>query len=113
MKATPAPIPARSATADIRRVRIIRREAPCATIGRMDAVARRGHRVRLDQLLVERGLAPSRTRAQALLLAGRVRVGEGDAAREKGDCPCRDGEEQEADEGDARTDHGEEHDGEG
>jgi 23S rRNA (cytidine1920-2'-O)/16S rRNA (cytidine1409-2'-O)-methyltransferase len=47
----------------------------------MDAVARRGHRVRLDQLLVERGLAPSRTRAQALLLAGRVRVGEGDAAR--------------------------------
>jgi 23S rRNA (cytidine1920-2'-O)/16S rRNA (cytidine1409-2'-O)-methyltransferase len=38
-------------------------------------------RVRLDQLLVERGLAPTRSRAQALLLAGRVRVGEGDAAR--------------------------------
>jgi 23S rRNA (cytidine1920-2'-O)/16S rRNA (cytidine1409-2'-O)-methyltransferase len=32
-------------------------------------------------LLVERGLADSRTRAQALLLAGVVRVGEGDAAR--------------------------------
>jgi len=32
-------------------------------------------------LLVARGLAPSRTRAQALILAGHVRVGEGDAAR--------------------------------
>jgi 23S rRNA (cytidine1920-2'-O)/16S rRNA (cytidine1409-2'-O)-methyltransferase len=31
-------------------------------------------KVRLDQLLVTRGLAPSRTRAQALLLAGRVMV---------------------------------------
>jgi 23S rRNA (cytidine1920-2'-O)/16S rRNA (cytidine1409-2'-O)-methyltransferase len=38
-------------------------------------------RVRLDQLLVERGLAESRTRAQALVLAGRVGVGEGDGAR--------------------------------
>ena len=38
-------------------------------------------RVRLDQLLVDRGLAESRTRAQALVLAGKVRVGEGDAAR--------------------------------
>jgi len=38
-------------------------------------------RVRLDQLIVERGLAESRARAQALLLGGRVRVGEGDAAR--------------------------------
>ena len=38
-------------------------------------------RVRLDQLLIERGLAESRTRAQALVLAGKVRVGEGDAAR--------------------------------
>jgi 23S rRNA (cytidine1920-2'-O)/16S rRNA (cytidine1409-2'-O)-methyltransferase len=38
-------------------------------------------RVRLDQLLVERGLAPTRSRAQALLLAGRVRVGAGDGAR--------------------------------
>ncbi len=41
----------------------------------------RTSRQRLDQLLVERGLAESRTRAQALVLAGRVRVGEGDAAR--------------------------------
>jgi 23S rRNA (cytidine1920-2'-O)/16S rRNA (cytidine1409-2'-O)-methyltransferase len=38
-------------------------------------------RVRLDQLLVERGLATTRTRAQALILAGQVRVGAGDAAR--------------------------------
>ena len=38
-------------------------------------------RVRLDQLLVERGLAPTRARAQALVLAGKVRVGEGDRAR--------------------------------
>lgn len=32
-------------------------------------------RVRLDQALVQRGLAPSRERAQALILAGKVRVG--------------------------------------
>ena len=38
-------------------------------------------KTRLDQLLLERGLAPTRSRAQALLLAGRVRVGPGDAAR--------------------------------
>jgi 23S rRNA (cytidine1920-2'-O)/16S rRNA (cytidine1409-2'-O)-methyltransferase len=38
-------------------------------------------RQRLDQLLVDRGLAESRTRAQALVLAGKVRVGEGDSAR--------------------------------
>ncbi|MDP9483009.1 MAG: TlyA family RNA methyltransferase [Chloroflexota bacterium] len=38
-------------------------------------------RRRLDQLLVDRGLAESRTRAQALLLAGKVRVGVGDSAR--------------------------------
>jgi 23S rRNA (cytidine1920-2'-O)/16S rRNA (cytidine1409-2'-O)-methyltransferase len=38
-------------------------------------------RTRLDELVVERGLAPSRTRAQALILAGQVRVGEGDGAR--------------------------------
>ena len=43
--------------------------------------AGRPARRRLDQLLVERGLAESRTRAQALVLAGRVRVGEGDRAR--------------------------------
>ena len=33
-------------------------------------------KLRLDQLLVERGLAESRTRAQALILAGRVFAGE-------------------------------------
>jgi 23S rRNA (cytidine1920-2'-O)/16S rRNA (cytidine1409-2'-O)-methyltransferase len=38
-------------------------------------------KVRLDQLLVERGLADTRTKAQALVLAGKVRVGDGDAAR--------------------------------
>lgn len=38
-------------------------------------------RQRLDQLLVERGLAETRSRAQALVLAGKVRVGEGDGAR--------------------------------
>jgi 23S rRNA (cytidine1920-2'-O)/16S rRNA (cytidine1409-2'-O)-methyltransferase len=41
----------------------------------------RTHRQRLDQLLVDRGLAESRSRAQALVLAGQVRVGVGDAAR--------------------------------
>jgi 23S rRNA (cytidine1920-2'-O)/16S rRNA (cytidine1409-2'-O)-methyltransferase len=41
----------------------------------------RAPKVRLDQLIVDRGLAESRSRAQALLLGGRVRVGEGDAAR--------------------------------
>ncbi len=34
----------------------------------------RPSRIRLDRLLVERGLAPSRERAQALILAGHVRV---------------------------------------
>src|SRR5262245_60648029 len=32
------------------------------------------HKVRLDQLLVQRGLAETRTKAQALILAGSVRV---------------------------------------
>src|SRR6187399_920338 len=50
-------------------------------------------RMRLDQLLVERGLAESRARAQALVLAGAVRVGEGDGARrdlKSGDLVARD-----------------------
>lgn len=34
-----------------------------------------GSRRRLDLLLVERGLAPTRAKAQALIMAGRVRVG--------------------------------------
>jgi 23S rRNA (cytidine1920-2'-O)/16S rRNA (cytidine1409-2'-O)-methyltransferase len=38
-------------------------------------------RQRLDQLLVDRGLVESRSRAQALVLAGKGGVGEGDAAR--------------------------------
>jgi 23S rRNA (cytidine1920-2'-O)/16S rRNA (cytidine1409-2'-O)-methyltransferase len=37
--------------------------------------------VRLDQLLVDRGLVETRSRAQALVLAGKVRVGAGDGAR--------------------------------
>jgi 23S rRNA (cytidine1920-2'-O)/16S rRNA (cytidine1409-2'-O)-methyltransferase len=38
-------------------------------------------RTRLDQLLVDRGLAETRARAQALVMGGRVRVGAGDGAR--------------------------------
>jgi 23S rRNA (cytidine1920-2'-O)/16S rRNA (cytidine1409-2'-O)-methyltransferase len=38
-------------------------------------------RTRLDQALVERGIAPSRERAQALVMAGKVRVGGGRADR--------------------------------
>jgi 23S rRNA (cytidine1920-2'-O)/16S rRNA (cytidine1409-2'-O)-methyltransferase len=38
-------------------------------------------RRRLDQLVVERGLADTRTKAQALILAGKIWVGDGDAAR--------------------------------
>jgi 23S rRNA (cytidine1920-2'-O)/16S rRNA (cytidine1409-2'-O)-methyltransferase len=39
-------------------------------------MSRGGKRVRADQLLVERGLAPSRTRAAALIMAGIVFAGE-------------------------------------
>lgn len=38
-------------------------------------------RQRLDQLVVERGLADTRSRAQALILGGKVRTGSGDGAR--------------------------------
>ncbi len=44
-------------------------------------VTQRQPKIRLDQLLVDRGLAETRSKAQALILAGKVRVGPGDAAR--------------------------------
>ncbi|HEX4897937.1 MAG TPA: TlyA family RNA methyltransferase [Candidatus Limnocylindrales bacterium] len=47
----------------------------------MSKTAVRAPRLRLDQLVVDRGLAPSRARAQALILGGKVRTGHGDAAR--------------------------------
>ncbi|HEV2006573.1 MAG TPA: TlyA family RNA methyltransferase [Candidatus Limnocylindrales bacterium] len=50
-------------------------------MSRAAGAAPRAHRVRLDELLVERGLAETRSRAQAMLLGGRVRVGDGDSAR--------------------------------
>jgi 23S rRNA (cytidine1920-2'-O)/16S rRNA (cytidine1409-2'-O)-methyltransferase len=39
------------------------------------------HKIRLDQLLVERGLVESRTRAQALVMAGHVLVGDAKALK--------------------------------
>jgi 23S rRNA (cytidine1920-2'-O)/16S rRNA (cytidine1409-2'-O)-methyltransferase len=45
------------------------------------SLATPARRLRLDQLLVDRGLAETRSRAQALLMAGRVKVGSGDGAR--------------------------------
>jgi len=47
----------------------------------MSSTTDRPIRRRLDQLLVERGLAETRTRAQALVMGGHVRVGEGAASR--------------------------------
>ena len=47
----------------------------------MSAASDRPTRQRLDQLLVERGLAETRTRAQALILGGHVRTGEGPSSR--------------------------------
>ena len=47
----------------------------------MSSPVARPTRQRLDQLLVERGLTESRTRAQALILGGHVRVGEGATSR--------------------------------
>jgi 23S rRNA (cytidine1920-2'-O)/16S rRNA (cytidine1409-2'-O)-methyltransferase len=45
---------------------------PAPTSGDTPARPRPGARLRADQLLVDRGLAESRTRAQALILAGKV-----------------------------------------
>jgi 23S rRNA (cytidine1920-2'-O)/16S rRNA (cytidine1409-2'-O)-methyltransferase len=45
------------------------------------ATTERPLRQRLDQLLVERGLAETRAKAQAMILAGQVRTGDGDSAR--------------------------------
>ena len=47
----------------------------------MSKTAVRPTRQRLDQLVVDRGLASSRARAQALILGGRIRTGRGDGAR--------------------------------
>ena len=47
----------------------------------MRSTVGRKTRVRLDELLVDRGLAETRSKGQALILAGKVRVGDGDAAR--------------------------------
>jgi 23S rRNA (cytidine1920-2'-O)/16S rRNA (cytidine1409-2'-O)-methyltransferase len=47
----------------------------------MSGNSERPTKQRLDQLLVERGLAETRSRAQALILGGQVLVGQGDAAR--------------------------------
>ncbi len=55
-------------------------EPPLSRVCNDRAVTTR-RRGRLDQLLVDRGLVETRSRAQALLLAGQVRVGLGDAAR--------------------------------
>jgi 23S rRNA (cytidine1920-2'-O)/16S rRNA (cytidine1409-2'-O)-methyltransferase len=52
-----------------------------ATVTQRAETGPKGRRVRLDALLVDRGLAETRSKAQALVLAGKVRVGEGDAAR--------------------------------
>jgi 23S rRNA (cytidine1920-2'-O)/16S rRNA (cytidine1409-2'-O)-methyltransferase len=45
------------------------------------AVATRAKRIRLDQVLVDRGLVGTRSRGQALVLGGKVWVGDGDGAR--------------------------------
>src|ERR1700745_3317155 len=51
----------------------------------------RKERVRLDVLIVERGLAPSREKAQAMILAGEVLVN-GNAAGKSGPPVAHDGQ---------------------
>lgn len=53
--------------------------------------SRRGEKCRLDQLLVERGLVDSRTRAQALIMAGLVRGPQGEKLDKPGRQMSRDG----------------------
>ncbi len=45
-------------------------------LSRGQAASRAGRKARADQLLVDRGLVESRTRAQALILAGKVYTGD-------------------------------------
>ena len=52
-----------------------------ASVGARSAKNGKLAKQRLDELLVERDLAETRTKAQALILAGKVRVGDGDGAR--------------------------------
>jgi 23S rRNA (cytidine1920-2'-O)/16S rRNA (cytidine1409-2'-O)-methyltransferase len=59
-------------------------ESPCSALCHdtfVRSTVTRNPRARLDELLVDRGLAETRSKAQALILAGKVRVGDGDAAR--------------------------------
>ncbi|MEO6206924.1 MAG: TlyA family RNA methyltransferase [Candidatus Limnocylindrales bacterium] len=41
----------------------------------------KARKIRLDQLLMDRGLVETRSRARSMILAGKVKVGPGDAAR--------------------------------
>ena len=50
--------------------------ASCGSLSSQTGMARCSMKLRLDKLVLERGLAPSRERAQALILAGRVLVNE-------------------------------------
>ena len=52
-------------------------EARASTVVAMSANGSRPRRVRLDCLLADRGLYPSRSRAAVAVMAGEVRVGEG------------------------------------
>lgn len=56
------------------RLLIMKRSAKEQSPARVPLKATKPQKTRLDVLIVQRGLAPSRERAQALLLAGQVRV---------------------------------------